>query len=148
MESARRGQIEDLIYQARAKLTNEKPMAALEDLTNALRLLGGEMLVLNTLQQAREAYWAGKEADGLADIFLKCTLGARQEGIRIDDDKIFEQLGLGNSILAERGNEGLAVEASLDGSSGVCPKCQGLVSEKRMEAHILYWCPANNNNGN
>jgi hypothetical protein len=58
----------------------------------------------------------------------------------VDFDELAARLGLETSILAERGSEGLAIGASMDGSSQICSNCGGLVSGKRMEAHRLYWC--------
>jgi len=57
-----------------------------------------------------------------------------------DFDEVARFLALDGSILAESGKEALAVSASLDGSSSICPRCGGLVSEKRMQAHQQFWC--------
>jgi len=105
-----RENIQRLITGARDKLSLESPVGALDDLVRALRLIGGEMLVLNTLQQAREAYWSGKEANGLADLMLKCTLGHGQAAAAGDQgSQVWRMLippftsllgGLGNDSLS------------------------------------------------
>jgi hypothetical protein len=44
------------------------------------------------------------------------------------------------TILSERGEEDILVDAFKDGSSVVCKKCNSLIPAKRAEAHRLYWC--------
>ena len=42
--------------------------------------------------------------------------------------------------MQESGRLGLAYCALQDGSSFVCPRCQGVVQASRAEQHVLYWC--------
>jgi len=71
---------------------------------------------------------------------LYFELLSRQNVQVADFDEVARFLALDGSILAESGKEALAVSASLDGSSSICPRCGGLVSEKRMQAHQQFWC--------
>jgi hypothetical protein len=45
MENFQKEQVHDLILRSRQLLQDEKPMAALDGLVNALRMMGGEMMV-------------------------------------------------------------------------------------------------------
>jgi len=49
-------------------------------------------------------------------------------------------LGATASLLAETDRDRVLEDAASDGSSYICEACGGLVSMKRKEAHMKYWC--------
>lgn len=48
-----------------------------------------------------------------------------------------------NSIRAENGRRQTVVDAFQDGSSFICLRCGGLISNLRKDAHLQYWCNSN-----
>ncbi len=47
-----------------------------------------------------------------------------------------------HALLQAALRDGFAMCALQDGSSFVCPRCQGVVKISRAEQHCLYWCQA------
>ena len=58
-------------------------MAAFEQLLEMLRIMGGEGMIMKTLQEAREAYWAGRKADGLAEMLKSIVISEGVSGERM-----------------------------------------------------------------
>ena len=54
--------------------------------------------------------------------------------------QLCSQLQKQDSLLSERGEEDILVDAFKDGSSVICQKCQALVPVLRIDAHRTYWC--------
>ncbi len=109
---------------------------ALAAVINAIILLKGENAVLGIIDQVKaqmkrridEMYDENNGMGGGIDL---------ETALKMCDD-LFEQ----NTILAERGDENILVEAFQDGSSVVCNKCNALIPVVRIEPHRLYWCEA------
>uniref|UniRef100_A0A803N1H3 C2HC zinc finger plants domain-containing protein n=1 Tax=Chenopodium quinoa TaxID=63459 RepID=A0A803N1H3_CHEQI len=111
---------------ARQLIDQGKPSQALQAIVMAMRTKGGEEAVFYILQRARELYrsklQASAEADQLASLFAECTDACE------------------TSILAETGRMQIVLDAFSDGSSFICLKCGGLVSNHRKDEHYAYWC--------
>lgn len=109
--------------------------AALANVINAIILLKGENAVLGVIDQVKAQM--RKRIDSLYD---------ENEGMKpisLDTalkwcDELLEQ----DTILAERGDEDILVDAFQDGSSIICRNCKALIPVNRAEAHQLYWCEA------
>lgn len=114
---------------------------------------GGEQAVRQTLNRAQELYMnrvrSDTAADELASLFAECAIAeARPQNPIVNPTP--EQLGATNltllqdvsdaSILARSGRMQIMLDAFSDGSSFICLKCGGLVSNLRKDEHLMYWC--------
>lgn len=64
-------------------------------------------------------------------------------GDALNMDTIEELEGISDSILSSLGEErarNILVSALSDGSSMICPGCNGLIKKDRYENHVAYWC--------
>eukprot|EP00050_Salpingoeca_kvevrii_P009720 m.4464 g.4464 ORF g.4464 m.4464 type:complete len:253 (-) comp2419_c0_seq1:235-993(-) len=135
---AHRQYVPDLIARARELLAEERPMAALEHLTAALRAIGGERAVMAMLQQTRENYWASRRGTGMstadgtsasnasdgpgediASLLARCSLAAVNGGSTESEDEISplqRQFALfaPPSVAAARQAEDDAIEMSIE----------------------------------
>ncbi|EDQ88738.1 uncharacterized protein MONBRDRAFT_8773 [Monosiga brevicollis MX1] len=155
-------QIPHLVHEARDLIADERPMAALERLTDALRIIGGERLVMQSLQDARESYWQERaERQGvasaraerqahmgdLASLFQELLLANVPASPQGTAEPVAEPLpdsyyeGEAQSILAEAedGQDRLR-EYATHTSSAVCDACGAVVARRRLDAHRQHWC--------
>ncbi|KAG1363946.1 hypothetical protein COCNU_11G007730 [Cocos nucifera] len=115
----------------------------------AMRSKGGEQAVFRTLNRARELYKSKMQAnaavDELASLFAECAI-AEAQPLRSDLPSPCAAVpsilidGNDTSILAMSGRKQIMLDAFADGSSFVCLRCGGLVSNLRKEEHLAYWC--------
>ncbi|GMH04007.1 hypothetical protein Nepgr_005846 [Nepenthes gracilis] len=149
-----------LLAWARQLVDLGKPSQALQAVVTAMRSIGGEEAVFQILQRARELYrnklQASAEADQLASLFAECAIAEAQPmrteasqlqsltlSSPVPDTSLGPPLEVdshGTSILAETGRMQIVLDAFCDGSSFICLKCGGLVSNHRKEEHYAYWC--------
>ncbi|GER34625.1 ubiquitin C-terminal hydrolases superfamily protein [Striga asiatica] len=120
----------------------------------AMKMQGGEQAVSEALKRAREMYinkvQATAAADELASLFAECAIAEamplqqpnnnNNNNNNMEDDRLAEPDPQGTSILAETGRKQIVLDAFSDGSSFVCLKCGGLVSNNRKEEHFTFWC--------
>ncbi|EGD74336.1 hypothetical protein PTSG_06346 [Salpingoeca rosetta] len=153
-----------MVANARTLIHSERPIAALELLTDALRIMGGEKLIFETLAEARHNYWQGRAPadDSLAGLLQACSLGGiqapvqapvqlqhhhcshqrqRQQGPPSPPPVALEQATVDDSMLASQGRESVLVSAAHHASSHVCEHCGSVLSASRIEQHVKYWCP-------
>ncbi|KAI4316677.1 hypothetical protein L6164_024633 [Bauhinia variegata] len=131
----------------------ETEMAAQPELASNL---GENKVVRDFLALARQLINQGKPSqalqaietaavDQLASLFTECAIA--------EADPVTIELSANNmagpsttpdahraSILAETGRMQVVLDAVSDGSSFICLKCGGLVSNHRKEEHYAYWC--------
>ncbi|KAF5186471.1 Inactive leucine-rich repeat receptor-like serine/threonine-protein kinase [Thalictrum thalictroides] len=117
----------------------------------AMKSDGGDEAVLQTLHRAREVYrnklQANAAADELASLFAECAI-AEAHPLKSEPSPFVTgrpSVALtpdvhGTSILAKSGREQIMLDAFSDGSSFICLKCGGLVSNHRKDEHLAYWC--------
>lgn len=110
----------------------------------AMKMQGGDVAVSEGLSRAQELYrnkiQSSAAADELASLFAECAIAeaiplqqkTSQNPIEPDPEE--------RSILAETGRKQIVLDAFSDGSSFVCLKCGGLVSNLRKEEHCAFWC--------
>lgn len=110
----------------------------------AMKMQGGDIAVSQGLSRAQELYrnkiQSSAAADELASLFAECAIAeaiplqqkTNQNPIEPDPEE--------RSILAETGRKQIVLDAFSDGSSFVCLKCGGLVSNLRKEEHYAFWC--------
>lgn len=115
----------------------------------AMKIQGGDEAVSQALNRAQELYMnkiqASAAADELASLFAECAIA---EAIPLQPELSQHKMSehpiepdpQGTSILAETGREQVVLDAFSDGSSFVCLKCGGLVSNHRKEEHFAFWC--------
>eukprot|EP00730_Choanoeca_flexa_P018647 TRINITY_DN9078_c0_g1_i2.p1 TRINITY_DN9078_c0_g1~~TRINITY_DN9078_c0_g1_i2.p1 ORF type:complete len:178 (+),score=29.48 TRINITY_DN9078_c0_g1_i2:367-900(+) len=147
-------EIPDLISHAKHLINSERPMAALEKLTDALRIIGGEKLIMRSLQTARENYWDAQDdaqlpeqpssdpISALTNLFQQCvmsTVPARDSDPRAMLPERYHHL-LENSLASDRHGSDFVESAAAHRSSVVCSSCGAIVKESRMDAHAAYWC--------
>lgn len=120
----------------------------------AIRCSGGDAAVLCTLNRARELYQNKLHADiaveELASLLAECAIAEAQPG-RTESLPFNTNGGLPltipkfdeNSILAENGRRQLVQDAFEDGSSFICLRCGGVISNLRKDEHLQYWCNTN-----
>jgi len=122
----------------------------------AMRSRGGEDAVLQTLERARELYrnklQENSAADELASLFAECAIAEAQPANPNQSQAAPPQPPDGSvppvmldaasdtSILAMSGRKQIMLDAFSDGSSFICLKCGGLVSNVRKDEHLAYWC--------
>lgn len=110
---------------------------------------GGDEAVFQSLHRARELYrsrlQANSAVDQLASLFAECAIAEAQPVINEPSANNIASPSItpdahGTSILAETGRMQVVLDAVSDGSSFICLKCGGLVSNHRKEEHFAYWC--------
>lgn len=122
----------------------------LEQVVVAMKSKGGDEAVFQSLHRARELYrsrlQANSAVDQLASLFAECAIAEAQPVVinepsanNIASPSITPDAH-GTSILAETGRMQVVLDAVSDGSSFICLKCGGLVSNHRKEEHFAYWC--------
>ncbi|KAL0906470.1 hypothetical protein M5K25_024967 [Dendrobium thyrsiflorum] len=143
-----------LLDLARQLVTQGKPSLALQAVVMAIKSAGGDQAVLQTLIRAQELYInrvrADAAADELASLFAECAIAEAQPPPNPVLTPPLEQLNATNptllqdvsdtSILAQSGRMQIMLDAFADGSSFICLKCGGLVSNLRKDEHFMYWC--------
>lgn len=156
--------VKSLLTIAREHIDQGRPEQALGAITVAMKQIGGEAAVIQTLQRARELYvqrvQTDSQADQLASLFAECAIAEAQpvsgeltsslpapnaSAEAVVQSRSDLPLGLspdvnGKSILAESGRKQVVMDAFDDGSSFICLKCGGLVSVYRKDEHLAYWC--------
>lgn len=111
---------------------------------------GGDEAVFQSLHRARELYRGRLQenaaVDQLASLFAECAIAEAQPGMmepsansNISSQPVTPDVH-GSSILAESGRMQVVLDAVSDGSSFICLKCGGLVSNHRKDEHYTYWC--------
>lgn len=113
---------------------------------------GGDQAVVRTLNRAQELYINRLRADAaaneLASVFAECAIAeARRQNPVVNSPQQLDVTNLNllrdasdASILARSGRMQIMLDAFADGSSFVCLKCGGLVSNHRKDEHLMYWC--------
>lgn len=129
-ENERNQLIAHLLAQSRERVDVGDGQEALALVLDAIRLTEGESAIMNLLSQAKMK--ADEEFD------------RRREKSEIHlARKVCKDLAEADTILAERGDEDILVDAFKDGSSVVCQRCNSLIPRLRAEQHRLFWCSAN-----
>ncbi|XP_020687330.1 uncharacterized protein LOC110103102 isoform X1 [Dendrobium catenatum] len=142
-----------LLDLARQLVTQGKPSLALQAVVMAIKSAGGDQAVRQTLLRAQELYInrvrADAAADELASVFAECAIAEAQppnpvlppplEQINATNPTLLQDAS-DTSILAQSGRMQIMLDAFADGSSFVCLKCGGLVSNHRKDEHFMYWC--------
>lgn len=116
-----------------------------------MKTRGGDEAVFQSLHRAREVYRSRLQenaaVDQLASLFAECAIAEAQPVVieppanNITNPSITpEPDAHGTSILAESGRMQVVLDAVSDGSSFICLKCGGLVSNHRKDEHYAYWC--------
>jgi len=121
----------------------------LEQVVVAVKNKGGDEAVFQSLSRAREQYRSRLQqnaaADQLASLFAECAIAEVQPAMvepsatNITSPSTTADAN-GTSILAESGRTQVVLDAVSDGSSFICLKCGGLVSNTRRDEHYTYWC--------
>ncbi|KHN22493.1 hypothetical protein glysoja_041168 [Glycine soja] len=149
--SGQNGVVRDLLTLARQLITQGKPSQALQAVVVAMKTRGGDEAVFQSLHRAREVYRSRLQenaaVDQLASLFAECAIAEAQPVVieppanNITNPSITpEPDAHGTSILAESGRMQVVLDAVSDGSSFICLKCGGLVSNHRKDEHYAYWC--------
>lgn len=148
---AGRGNSWPFIDLARQLVTQGKPSLALQAVVMAIKSEGGDQAVLQTLNRAQELYINRQRADAaaneLASLFAECAIAeARPQNPavnplprQLDPTNLLQDVR-DTSILAQSGRMQIMLDAFADGSSFICLKCGGLVSNHRKDEHLMYWC--------
>ncbi|KAL4307905.1 hypothetical protein HN51_042335 [Arachis hypogaea] len=146
--------VRDLLTLARQFINQGKPSQALQAVIVAMKSKGGDEAVFQSLHRAREVYRSRLQdnaaVDQLASLFAECAIAEAQPVIiepsatntlvpSIASPSISSDAH-GTSILAETGRMQVVLDAVSDGSSFICLKCGGLVSNHRKDEHYAYWC--------
>lgn len=141
--------VRDLLTLARQFINQGKPSQALQAVVVAVKNKGGDEAVFQSLNRAREQYRSRLQqnaaADQLASLFAECAIAEVQPAMvepsatNITNPSITTDAN-GTSILAESGRTQVVLDAVSDGSSFICLKCGGLVSNTRRDEHYTYWC--------
>ncbi|KAJ0989487.1 hypothetical protein J5N97_007843 [Dioscorea zingiberensis] len=140
----------ELLALARQLVSQGKPSLALQAVVLAIKSEGGEQAVLQMLHRARELYQnklqANAAADELASLFAECII-AEVHPIKSNpssSNMVSPSTLLSNSaeasILGMNGRKQIMLDAFSDGSSFICLRCGGLVSNLRKDEHLAYWC--------
>lgn len=143
--------VRDLLTLARQLITQGKPSEALQAVVAAMRTRGGDEAVFQSLHRAREVYRSKLQenatVDKLASLFAECAIAEAQPSVteapannRTSPSITPNPDANGTSILAESGRMQVVLDAVSDGSSFICLKCGGLVSNHRKDEHYAYWC--------
>ncbi|KAK7311086.1 hypothetical protein RJT34_08981 [Clitoria ternatea] len=147
--SSQNDAVRDLLTLARQLINQGKPSQALQAVVMAMKTKGGEEAVFKSLHRARELYRSRLQenaaVDQLASLFAECAIAEAQPVVveppanDIATPSIIPDAH-GTSILAESGRMQVVLDAVSDGSSFICLKCGGLVSNHRKDEHYAYWC--------
>ncbi|KAL3617908.1 hypothetical protein CASFOL_038229 [Castilleja foliolosa] len=142
--------VRNLLTMARQLIDQGKPSQALQAVVMAMKMQGGDEAVSQALIRAREMYinkvQASSAANELASLFAECAIAEAiplQPGLSTQHkiyDHPIEPDPQGKSILAETGRKQAMLDVFSDGSSFVCLRCGGLVSNHRKEEHFAFWC--------
>ncbi|ESW32871.1 hypothetical protein PHAVU_001G024300 [Phaseolus vulgaris] len=143
--------VRDFLTLARQLITQGKPSEALQAVVAAMRTRGGDEAVFQSLHRARELYRSRLQenaaVDQLASLFAECAIAEAQPVVNEAPANNMTSPSItadpdanGTSILAESGRMQVVLDAVSDGSSFICLKCGGLVSNHRKEEHYAYWC--------
>ncbi|GAA0139998.1 hypothetical protein LIER_01429 [Lithospermum erythrorhizon] len=141
--------VKHLLATSRQLIDQGQPSQALQAVVMAMRARGGEEAVYHLLVRARDLYrnkiQTSAAADELSSLFAECAIAEAMPLNSQPSDQITDQQSVefdphGTSILAETGREQVVLDAFSDGSSFVCLKCGGLVSNQRKEEHTAFWC--------
>eukprot|EP00658_Telonema_sp_P-2_P000884 TRINITY_DN10328_c0_g1_i9.p1 TRINITY_DN10328_c0_g1~~TRINITY_DN10328_c0_g1_i9.p1 ORF type:complete len:259 (+),score=62.63 TRINITY_DN10328_c0_g1_i9:25-777(+) len=121
-----------LLANARRELSSDNPadaVKALENVVQAMRVVNGgdEQAVLQAILRAKQEH-------------ERVVISQEQPGPGWERF-VSEDLHEGESTLAETGRDGIIEAAARDGSSLVCPVCNGLIKRTRWAAHKSTWCP-------
>ncbi|GKV10267.1 hypothetical protein SLEP1_g21659 [Rubroshorea leprosula] len=139
----------DLLSMARQLISQGKPSQALQAVIMATRTGGGDDAVFQSLHRARELYRSRMQertaVDDLAALFAECAIAeaepSKSESLQSNPGgPSIVSDPHGTSILAETGRTQIVLDAFSDGSSFICLKCGGLVSNHRKDEHYAYWC--------
>lgn len=117
-----------LLEHTRSKILEGSKTDALATLLHAIRISSGEDSIIRILDQAKKRV---DDDYNLRDQSLAVTNAANA----------IKRILEGDSFLSEMGQENILRDAFEDGSSIICQKCSGLVSQSRWEAHKNSWCP-------
>lgn len=118
-----------LLDHTRSKISEGSKDDALAALLHAIRISSGEDSIIRILDQAKRKV---DEDYTLRDQSIAVTKATNAIRMMLEQD----------SFLSERGQEDILRDAFEDGSSIICQKCGGLVSQSRWEAHSKSWCPS------
>ena len=118
-----------LLDHTRSKIAEGSKVDALAALLHAIRISSGEDSIISIIDKAK------KKVEG------DYSLNQNSAAIAAATDALKMML-LQDSFLSERGQEDILRDAFEDGSSIICQKCNGLVSQSRWKAHSLSWCPS------
>ncbi|KAJ1384818.1 hypothetical protein SESBI_42184 [Sesbania bispinosa] len=142
--------VRNLLTLARQLINQGKPSQALQAVVLAMKSKGGDEAVFQSLHRARELYRSRLQenaaVDQLASLFAECAIAEAQPAMtepssnNITNPSSINPDVHGTSILAESGRMQVVLDAVSDGSSFICLKCGGLVSNHRKEEHYAYWC--------
>lgn len=119
--------VANLIALSRESIAEGDGHNALALVLDAIRMTQGEGAIMSLLDQAK------RKAD--EDIERQRTITETRNALQICNS-----LSEAETILAERGDEDILVDAFKDGSSVVCQRCNSLIPKARTEQHRLYWC--------
>ncbi|KAK9270456.1 hypothetical protein L1049_026036 [Liquidambar formosana] len=141
--------IRELLALARKLINQGQPSQALQAVVMAMKTKGGDEAVFQSLHRARDLYitrlQANSAVDQLASLFAECAI-AEAQPLRSEPSQFnvggpsIAPDAHGTSILSETGRNQIVLDAFSDGSSFICLKCGGLVSNHRKEEHYAYWC--------
>lgn len=133
----------DILEHARQLIDHGKHSVALQAVVMALKVFGGDQVVVHTMNRAREMYLSKIRSvdatDELASLFADCAIS---EALPITEEAKRESFiaNMNRSVLAESGREQIVLDAYLDGTNFICLQCGGLVSNLRQDEHRTYWC--------
>ncbi|KAM0942740.1 hypothetical protein DsansV1_C14g0130351 [Dioscorea sansibarensis] len=140
----------ELLGLARQLASQGKPSLALQAVVLAIKSVGGEQAVLQMLGRARQLYQnklrSNAAADELASLFAECLIAEVHPGKSnpSPSNMVSPSTLLSNSaessILGTSGRKQIMLDAFSDGSSFICLRCGGLVSNLRKDEHLTYWC--------
>jgi hypothetical protein len=157
MDEARASEIGDsdenaivaaLIAEARRKVEGGNATDALKAVLMAVaRKRGGEtaLSMLDDAKAAADAAVSSSSSSARSPAHLVADdIAAEMASMNVTDDDV----GGGGSaephrsILDAGGRNDIIVDAYNDGSSSLCPHCNGLYKRTRLRKHIDAWCPA------
>jgi len=130
---------------ARALLAQSRPTEALEHVVAIVRSRGGgEASVLAFLDRAKadNADATVLSPDRLALFLSRLAIDGNDNDNHGDDDDDMSSVAASQaSILEDQGRSAILRDAWQDGSSVLCPQCNGLIKASRFEKHQR-WCDA------
>lgn len=118
-----------LLDHTRSKIAEGCKDDALAALLHAIRISTGEDSIISIIDKAKKK--------------VECDYSLNQNSAAITAaTDALKMMLLQDSFLSERGQEDILRDAFEDGSSIICQKCNGLVSQSRWNAHRMSWCPS------